>query len=265
MAQQTSALTHLRLDAGSMAVTHSDTSKQSLAHSISIIYLPWLTWISTAQCTSWSWGSPPGHSLPVQTYMTLDTLAGLLFVLLHHFYGIVITARWNWKRKGASITYTLPHQGICYRRCQIIYFIQSLVCFERTRSAMFLNACSEYPHSKLGQEMAFIERGEMRWISYTVHSFIHSFIPQRHSFIQVEPIQPGLKVQLVMSVRQHLDWSSWLVQQKDFVLSNKNEWGTMSLNQHQHLHLLLSSPSAGQLWESVAAVCGCNSPWCVSY
>lgn len=40
MAQQTSALTHLRLEAGSMSVTHSDTSKRSLSHSISITCFP---------------------------------------------------------------------------------------------------------------------------------------------------------------------------------------------------------------------------------
>ncbi len=62
MAQQTSALTHLRLEPGSIAVTHSDTSKQSLSHSISITYLPWLTWGSTAR--TWPWGLPPGHGLP---------------------------------------------------------------------------------------------------------------------------------------------------------------------------------------------------------
>lgn len=63
MAQQTSALTHLRLDAGSMAVTHSDTSELSLSHSISITYLHQLAWISTAHCTTRPLGLPPGHGL----------------------------------------------------------------------------------------------------------------------------------------------------------------------------------------------------------
>lgn len=48
MAQQTSALTHLRLEAVGGTLTHSDTSKKSLGRSISITF-PESTDLSTVQ------------------------------------------------------------------------------------------------------------------------------------------------------------------------------------------------------------------------
>lgn len=128
MAQQTSALTHLRLDAGSMAVTHSDTSKLSLSHSISITYLPWLTWISRAPCTTRPWGrlTTPRFALFSRRWLGQNRIAFCSGASPHK--------GWKWKWNGTSITNTLPLQylteggnmlDLC-QRCQRIYMCKPL-------------------------------------------------------------------------------------------------------------------------------------------